>query len=699
MSHFNFHYKSSSRGFTFVEILIVAPIVILVIGAFITAIVAMTGDVLASRANNVLDYNIQDALNRIQADVRQSTGYLGTNNVTLTSPQGYNDDSSTNFTNVGSNGTMLILNTLATTGNPISPTSSLVYQANQPNLCTDTTVNQNAPLTLNVIYFLKTDTTVTPNVTSLWRRTIMPSNYTTVGCATPWQQPSCSPGYSAAFCKTQDIRLVDNVTSFAINYYTTSNSNTENTVANNTGSTALQRTTAMQGTPTINVSITAGQTVAGRAISQSASLRATRSDNTAANIAAQTTVTTPVAPTVTTSLTGADSTAATFSWQRVPGATSYTVNYSVAGGTYVNGVTGTTSLSYSVTNTIRNNTVCATVYAVNSAGTSPFGSACITIPLYTPMVLQNGWGDYNTGFASSAYTKTSGGLIVLKGLIKGGTAVADSNIAVLPVGYRPANTLMFAVSTNSTTGRLDIRPDGTVRFEVGSNAWFSLDGINFMPSGTTFIPLTPINSWINYTNSTYSNPIGYTQASDGRVSLEGLVANGTTTAGTAIATIPAAIAPPGYEHIAVLAGNAFGIMSLASAGSPVPNAVIANSFGTNAFDSTQALFYPYTYAGATALTLQNSWTWYGTIYSSPRYTKSADGMVVVNGLIHAGTAANGTVVATLPVGYRPAAEELFLSPSNGAWGRMDVLPNGNIITDGISNAWVSLDTIAFFPEQ
>ena len=85
--------NKANNGFTVVEMLVVAPIVILFIGAFISAIVSMTGQVLISRASNSLMYNIQDALNRIEQDTKISNKLLATNDITgLTSPQGYNDD-------------------------------------------------------------------------------------------------------------------------------------------------------------------------------------------------------------------------------------------------------------------------------------------------------------------------------------------------------------------------------------------------------------------------------------------------------------------------------------------------------------------------------------------------------------------------------------------------------------------------------
>lgn len=95
---------------------------------------------------------------------------------------------------------------------------------------------------------------------------------------------------------------------------------------------------------------------------------------------------------------------------------------------------------------------------------------------WTAPLLANGWADYNPGgFATAGFTKTPDGIVHLKGLIKSGT----STMFILPVGYRPAFIKLIAVTSNAAIGRLDIRPDGSVLINVGSNTWFSLDGISF----------------------------------------------------------------------------------------------------------------------------------------------------------------------------------------------------------------------------
>jgi len=274
------------RGFTIVEMLIVAPIVILVIGVFISAIVSMTGDALVAKGSNTLAYNIKDSLSRIKQDIKDSGAFLATNNVSLTSPQGYNNDT-TNFHNADStNGTMLILNSYATTKNPLDSASNSIYAAGLPNQCDSAQINKNPAVLINIVYFVKNGT--------LWRRVLAPSNYATVGCSIPWQQPSCAPGFTTpSFCKTQDVRLVDGIGTggFSVNYYPNPVSTTANTIASDNSQTDSARLTALQTTNTAAITIASSITLAGRDVSQSSTLRTTGANN---NISAPATSTSKI---------------------------------------------------------------------------------------------------------------------------------------------------------------------------------------------------------------------------------------------------------------------------------------------------------------------------------------------------------------------------------------------------------------------
>jgi type II secretory pathway pseudopilin PulG len=704
-------HLQKARGFTLVEMLVVAPIVILAIGAFLTVIISMTGEVIASRASNALSYNVQDALNRIEQDVKLSSSFLSTNTVALSNTttypgpngtsQGYNDDT-TVFKNVGgtSGAPAIIMNMVATSANPISANNSYIYLKDKPDPCA--TPQNNTPFTYNVVYFIKNDT--------LWRRVIMPINYTdttTTVCAVPFQQPSCSPTYMAAnagvtFCKTNDIKLVEGVlpTDFLVQYFNGESTATTNTPASSTVATDVDRNTALQSATTVSATINAKQSAGGRDVSRVATIRASRLDTNASSIAVVTADGIPAVPTVNSKIS--DPTNVVFTWSKVAGATGYTMQYQENGGAWVSGVTNQNLTTFTVTDATHKDVVNARVLAINGAGSSAYGTKSVTVPLWTPMNFQNTWANYSTPYSTAAYTKTAAGMIVLKGLVKTGSG----NIAQLPAGYRPAATIMFENSTNSAGGRVDIRSDGNINMAVGNNAWFSLDGISFMPSGTTFTGAVFQNGWLDYSpgsgDPSFQNA-GYMTDSAGRVQVTGLIRNGTTANGTVMFTLPVGSRPPEYMHVQNDVGNAPTHYGIDSSGG-----VLAKGFGNNYLSLQQAFFPASRATGAScttqwcALAMQNSWVHYGAPFTTPQYTKSSDGVVLLKGLVKSGTSATATI-ATLPVGYCPAETLLLAVSSAGVWARLDVIRQANgtcllVPGAGASTVWVSLDAIRFMAE-
>ncbi len=701
--------SNNKRGFTVVELLVVAPVVLLTIGAFITVIVNLTGDVLASRVSSVLVYNIQDTLGRIENDVKLSTTFLAENTVTLTSPQGYGN-TTTKFQNVDSTkGNMLILNTLATTGNPLVVTSGLIYLPNLPNSCTSTDITQNTPMSMNVIYFVDSTTN------TLLRRSIMQSDYATAGCSVPWQQPSCNPSLftptgswgANTFCKTQDISLATNVSvnDFSVQYFSSASATTANSVASDAScapSTAdpacvATRNAALQSLSTVGASLNINTTAAGRTISQSGSIRATRLDINASTIAPVVVATTPTSPTLSVSLSRPDQ--AVFTWPTVPGATGYTFQYQLngTGGAWTTAFTNQNTTTFTVTGNIQD-VVYGRASATNSAGTSGYSSnASLTIPAWSTLTLKNSWIDYNSSnWTTAGYTKTSAGMIVLKGLVKSGTATAGTVIGTLPAGYRPAERLLFQTGSAGAVGRIDIETNGDISIQVGTNTWISLDGLNFMPSGTTFNALSPlVNSWVNYAG-VYATA-GYMTDTNGRVHVKGLVKSGVATDGTTIGTLPVGsrVATNAYEHVSNDNSNAYSLIGLYETG-----AILAKG-GSNGFLSLNAMFYPSGYSWTT-LTLSNSWVAYGGIYSPPRYTKSTDNMVLLKGLIKSGVTTADTVIASLPTGFCPKQRVMMTIPTSGGIGRVDISygtgSGCNVLAQVVNVGYTSLDNVSFLAE-
>jgi len=93
---------------------------------------------------------------------------------------------------------------------------------------------------------------------------------------------------------------------------------------------------------------------------------------------------------------------------------------------------------------------------------------------------QNGWLNYANGFQDARYTRDSNGTVYIEGLVRAGSP-AQSVIFTLPAGYRPAAQLGFATVSNGALGRIDVRSNGEVFVDTGSNVWIFIN-INFKAS-------------------------------------------------------------------------------------------------------------------------------------------------------------------------------------------------------------------------
>jgi len=93
-------------------------------------------------------------------------------------------------------------------------------------------------------------------------------------------------------------------------------------------------------------------------------------------------------------------------------------------------------------------------------------------------------------------------------------------------------------------------------------------------------------------------------------------------------------------------------------------------------------------------TFENSWANYSTDYNYAGYYRDGDGIVRLRGLVKNGT--TSATIFTLPVGFRPTKQELFVAISSATnVSRVDVKPTGEVHHNGGSNGWFSLDGITF----
>lgn len=251
--------SSSSRGFTLVEILVIAPLIIITVAIFVALIITITGDVLRTKGSNDLIYNTQDTLNRIEQDANLAVEFRATSYTPL-SPNGItgttNFDGSSAFTVGGSSPARLILRSLSTDKQPLSETRQLIYKS--PPSCSGSTV----PYTHDIIYFIKGS--------SLWRRvligdsTLAGTNTAGAPCATPWQIATCSPGYTSTVCKAEDSELMTDIQSVTVEYFKD----------DGTSATSAEASIAVA----VRVTIQTSNTVAGRASTSTNTLYARRNN-------------------------------------------------------------------------------------------------------------------------------------------------------------------------------------------------------------------------------------------------------------------------------------------------------------------------------------------------------------------------------------------------------------------------------------
>lgn len=93
-------------------------------------------------------------------------------------------------------------------------------------------------------------------------------------------------------------------------------------------------------------------------------------------------------------------------------------------------------------------------------------------------ILINGWVNFGFGHYDAGFYKDPHGRVHLRGTIQNGVIGQDA--FVLPIGYRPTSTLVFAVATAAGTfGAVDVESDGSVKPTVGNNGLVTLAGISF----------------------------------------------------------------------------------------------------------------------------------------------------------------------------------------------------------------------------
>lgn len=689
---------SISSGFTLVEMLVVAPIVLLVVAGLVVAMISMVGDSLAANGRASVAYNMQDALDRIEQDARIATNFMASYSY-FNPPQG-RDGNNQNFTFSYTSGENrdLIFTQQATMQNPYdNAVQNLVYYANRPGVCPTppATTPQpigNANLTVRVIYFVQDG--------NLWRRVLVnPWNTggtvdTDTVCAAPWQRNTCPEGSTIGAgytftCNGFDELILKNVTAWTPSFH---NDNSDTNVAPAAGN-------------RVKVSITTSQNIAGENITETRMLRAARRNDIP---------TPPTPPTPTVSLLNSEmedfhnARTVTIGWT-ADNASHYTYRTSTNGTTWSGWIT-TSDSNVEIDMPAAATTRWIQVRAHNDQGTSGISpSFQFTSPTWANCTPTNDWENYGgTTYATSQFTYSSISKIVkLRGLVRNGDATKGTVICVLPEKFRPATRQLFNVATSGTTGgRVDVLPTGEVTVFSVNPAWVSLEQITFMASDASYPwsgDLTGANGWTHFNGSDVSN---IKVATDGsaRKLIRGVAKDGTVATTTNAFGIPAGYGVSLYDMYSAASGNdidndySYSAVQLAASGF-----VQSRGVGGNGYWALNAMWYPSSATGWTTMTpLATGWTPYSASWQPPRYKKGTDNFVTLSGLIKKSSAAtNPETIFTLPVGFRPARDVICGQPSSPgtSYARVDISRGGPVILrEGGSNGFVSLAGCDFFAE-
>lgn len=96
---------------------------------------------------------------------------------------------------------------------------------------------------------------------------------------------------------------------------------------------------------------------------------------------------------------------------------------------------------------------------------------------WIPLVLENGWVNYGSGYATAKY-RIIDNKVYIEGLIKSG----DKNkyMSIIPVSARPAESQMLTGLSKGKGLRMDIKADGKIYIYGGDNQYVSLNTMYFL---------------------------------------------------------------------------------------------------------------------------------------------------------------------------------------------------------------------------
>jgi hypothetical protein len=314
----------------------------------------------------------------------------------------------------------------------------------------------------------------------------------------------------------------------------------------------------------------------------------------------------------------------------------------------------------------------------------------------------SGASDANS-YSRATVSRTSAGFVALSGAIvnvSGATVAAGTTLLTLPAPFRPLQRKRLVVYTTAAQVGIIVETTGVVTLEqaIGASVVVSLNRLK----------------WTNDPNIVWTQPVlaapfsnfggtdgvaRYGLDSVGRVFSEGLIKGGTAVA-QSIYTLPTALNNSLGQLFSSYELSASNRFSRVDSGTSVTGIPTMQPPATNTGRSLDLDWVP-TGAGSPAVTAipftaGANYT-SGPGWSTFGYVKFPDGSVKLKGLVV--PTATGSIIGYLPSGCRPAARTMWAVDATDVTGRVDISANGAITFVSGTATFVSLEDIAFIPEQ
>ena len=264
----NDHIRSS--GFTIVEVGIIVPIIMLVALALFEVLFSFVHSTAVEKGRVDIAYEKQTAINTVESDVRLATSFLTTKEANMPDPySNFPDSGPWSYAGDGTN-RVLILQSNATSDNPLTGSRQPVYIGSGA-ACTPANLQYDNLLSYDTVYFVKNSVLyrrrlVDPGPPATSTQTCAPQQYQKLSCPTVDQ---LAPATRNASCGANDEVVARDVSGFNVDYYTDGSSTTKlDAYGADSG--------AVTAASSIGVTLSMGRKIAGETVTGSSSLRVAR---------------------------------------------------------------------------------------------------------------------------------------------------------------------------------------------------------------------------------------------------------------------------------------------------------------------------------------------------------------------------------------------------------------------------------------